>query len=367
MSYIQIIFFFFSLSNFCYSRSSIPCFEDIPNEIIYEIFELLDVCDLYKAFSNLNKRFENLLNCEALSIYINISSISKSTFEYNYTHYIVPNIQRIKSISSSNSCTIDRIHLSIFTRLETLILNNIESIHLENILKDLTSLTKLSSLIISTFNHRSNKNNIYRLIFRLPILKYCKISFEDDWDDSSLSISLNESSPIQHLVIKTKCYLNQLNALLSYLPQLRYLSCNDLNICYELKLKMFPNVLSNLTHVSLQLYNINFDKFELLIMDLFYRLEVLCISTSDDSAYLDANRWERLILFYMPSLHIFDIKHTNFAFNNDCYETACQNLMNQFASSFWFERKWFFAHQHNWLGYLNNAIFYSTQPYRYER
>jgi hypothetical protein len=297
--------------------------ENIPNEILYEIFE-------------------NLLISPALSIYVNISSISKSTFEYYYKHYIVPNIKRVKSISSSNPCAIDLINLLIFTQVETLILGNIESRNLENILKRLTSLPKLSSLVISTFNHRSNKNNIYHLIFRLPVLKYCKISFEDDWHTSPLPISVNEFSSIEHFVIKTQCHLNQLSALLTYLPQLRYLSCNDLNICYELEIKI-------------------------LIMNLFHQLEVLSISTSDDAAYLDANRWERLILFYMPYLHTFDIQHTNFAFNNDCNETACQTLMNQFASSFWVERKWFFAHQHNWLGYLNNAIFYSKKPYRYGR
>ena len=35
--------------------------ENFSNEIFYEIFDYLDGYDIYKAFSNLNNRFENLL------------------------------------------------------------------------------------------------------------------------------------------------------------------------------------------------------------------------------------------------------------------------------------------------------------------
>ncbi|UJR20369.1 hypothetical protein I4U23_023501 [Adineta vaga] len=66
----------------------------------------------------------------------------------------------------------------------------------------------------------------------------------------------------------------------------------------------------------------------------------------------------------MKYLRIFDIQYSNFAFYNRREETSYRTLMNQFSTQFWFERQWFFGHQHNWLEYTNNAIFYSTNPYR---
>ncbi|CAF4602546.1 unnamed protein product [Rotaria sp. Silwood2] len=61
-------------------RSTLTNFEDISNDLIYEIFEFLNGYDLYEAFSNLNSRFENLLIHSTLPIKIDMSLMSKSTF-----------------------------------------------------------------------------------------------------------------------------------------------------------------------------------------------------------------------------------------------------------------------------------------------
>jgi len=45
---------------------------------------------------------------------------------------------------------------------------------------------------------------MYRQIFRLPVLKYCKVSFGLSYNpDQLLSIANKESSPIEHLIITT--------------------------------------------------------------------------------------------------------------------------------------------------------------------
>ncbi len=51
-------------------------------------------------------------------------------------------------------------------------------------------------------------------IFRLPVLKYCKISFDVTIKTESIPFAINEFSPIEHLVINNDCYYNQFLAIL---------------------------------------------------------------------------------------------------------------------------------------------------------
>ncbi|CAF4843958.1 unnamed protein product [Rotaria sp. Silwood2] len=119
------------------SRQSVTLIEDLSNEIFYEIFNHLYVYYVYKAFYNLNIRLQNLLTNSTLPLKINVSSISKSIFQ----SFMIP----------IGCCR--------------------------------------------------NPNEIYQRIFRLPALKYCKISLKEYSDYYSLPISTNVTSPIEHLVV----------------------------------------------------------------------------------------------------------------------------------------------------------------------
>ncbi|CAF1130619.1 unnamed protein product, partial [Rotaria sordida] len=63
-------------------------FEDLANEILYEIFEYLDIYYVYKGFINLNKRFQNLLFHSTLLIKINISTMPKSKFHHYHINIL---------------------------------------------------------------------------------------------------------------------------------------------------------------------------------------------------------------------------------------------------------------------------------------
>jgi hypothetical protein len=90
----------------------------------------------------------------------------------------------------------------------------------------------------------------------------------------------------------------------------------------------------------------------------FHNIEVLHLTTQNDPTYLDAKQLEKLIVSLMPNLRVFDIHHTGSAL-------TYHDLINQFNSSFWIQRQWFFTHQHDWQATLeDNGIFYSTNPYR---
>ena len=44
--------------------------EDLSNELVYEVFDYLDGCDIHQAFSNLNGRFQCLLTNSLLPLKI---------------------------------------------------------------------------------------------------------------------------------------------------------------------------------------------------------------------------------------------------------------------------------------------------------
>ena len=110
--------------------------------------------------------------------------MSKSAFE-RYNQDIIKTVtHRITSLSFSdvfmqNYVLSSILKLSEFQQLQSLILNDIQSEYLEYLLNQLRNFSLLSSLVISVIDKVKNKSFIYRQIFRLPALKYCKLSLPE--------------------------------------------------------------------------------------------------------------------------------------------------------------------------------------------
>ncbi|CAF1067829.1 unnamed protein product [Rotaria sordida] len=157
-------------------------FENLANETIYEIFEYLDVYDVYHGFFYLNNRFKNLLINFNIPFQINLSTISKSDFELYNKNVIKPNKYRINILRLSNPFTVDIIFsppriICDFIQLEKLIFDNMNSKYLNNILKHLIHLPKLHSLILSPIDYIQDPSILFLHIFRLSKLKYCKLTY----------------------------------------------------------------------------------------------------------------------------------------------------------------------------------------------
>ncbi|CAF4515039.1 unnamed protein product [Rotaria sp. Silwood2] len=90
-----------------------------------------------------------------------------------------------------------------------------------------------------------------------------------------------------------------------------------------------------------------------MIMDLFRSVQILhlTVEIDENSAYLDANKWQQLIICHMPNLRIFDIRY-------NIYLRSHSNL------HFGLNGNGFFSHNFYLTRYGNDAIFYSTNPYR---
>ncbi|CAF1437534.1 unnamed protein product [Adineta steineri] len=352
------------------AHQSISYFEHLSNDIIYEIFEYFDFDYICETFSNLNQRFANLIINSNLPIKINISSVSKSTFQSYYTDIIIPYRHRIKSLRITNIFAVNIIlspqdNISKLTRLETLILTNISSSYLRN-LQYLSNLPKLSSLTIIYKDYTMfDQVEIYHQIFQLPVLKYFNVLLETSLMPivSSLSFATNKYSSIEHLVIKNNIELDTLYVILSYVPQIRRLSISELQKSEYKQNITFPITLNNLTYISLELNHFDFDNFELLAKDLFHNLQVLRLYASLRIEYLDANRWQNLILSYIPNLITFDFQYIYFADFEDNMMSSYENLIKNFTTSFWTERQCFFSTQDSFGYNGDDFLFFSVKPY----
>jgi hypothetical protein len=341
--------------------------EDLANEILYEIFDYLDIYHIYQGFFNLNQRFQTLILHSNLPIQINISTLSKSTFEYYHKNIILPNKHRINYLRLSNPFTVDIIFsppllISKFLSLETLILDHINAKYLHNILKHAALLPKLSSLVLHLADHIEDPSQLFVHIFRLSKLKSCQLTYQikDNQNPSSLFFIEHKRSSIEHLVINGRFPYNSLDDLFFHLPKLRYLSMNCLVRC-RINIDPVCTSLKYLKYVSLKLDGINFKQLEKLIKHFFHRVEILRLTTRFDEDYLEAKRWEKLIISSLPNLRIFDINHHDYVREKN---VTYHDLINQFNSPFWIEKQWFFTHQHDWQEIPDGGIFYSTDPYR---
>ncbi|CAF0973482.1 unnamed protein product [Adineta steineri] len=232
---------------------------------------------------------------------------------------------------------------SLFTRLESLSLSNIEPTILTSILSNLTCLPHLISLTIDTNWTSSNLSKVYRLIFMLPKLKYVKCSDDACAASVSLPFATNEqSSSIEYFFIDHACTIDQLCILTSYTPQVRHLKMTDLSENYSINEMISPLNLINLTYISIESCTITFDEFEMFITETECNLKVLRINIySNDKDYLDDDRWEQLILAYLPKLKEFYLEY----FEDIDSESECSAEFEPrqiFTSLFWIKRKWVF-------------------------
>ncbi|CAF3356061.1 unnamed protein product [Rotaria sp. Silwood2] len=157
-------------------RERINCLENLSNELFYEIFDYLDGCELFNAFSNLNNRFRTLLNGSSRRLIINLRFHPETIKQYRSTCIVSRNKDRIISLNLANfycfnsSFTLFNINSS-FSHLESLVLGKMKPNELKSLLINLISLPRLFSLIIHYDDDLKQINNIYQMIVKLPMLK----------------------------------------------------------------------------------------------------------------------------------------------------------------------------------------------------
>ena len=190
------------------------------------------------------------------------------------------------------------------------------------------------------------------------------MTFKSEYNFELFSISDKRLSSIKYLILDTSLYLHNLDLLLSFLPNLCYLSINYLDGSRPEHKKTHSNSLKLLKKLNLKVQNIDFNQFEQLIIDYFLSIQILYLSIDDDRTYLNARRWEQLITKHMKNLKIFDLQYRDIQRSTGYMDT--HHLIEEFVSSFWIEHQWFFTNQYEQTVDHHKNFFYSTGPYRYE-
>lgn len=347
----------------------ISSLEDLSNELIYEIFDYLDTFELFNIFSNLNQRFRNLLFHSNLPLKCYSSSSFQQSFENICLEIIKTNKHRILSFHLSNRTefiqfftlyTID----SSFNRLQSLTLHAIKFDETLLLLPTITILPQLFSLKISLDDTVNDAQKIYRLIFRLPVLKYNKLSARRIvLQDSILIFNVEQFSSIEQLVIDHPCTLHLLYSILFHTQKLSRLTCEclldtDFYSLLENSLRIF-----NLTFCSIRTCYLTFDKFEIFIKKISSQLRVLHLTPYDDINYFDADRWERLISQFMPYLHTFQFKYSD-AMLGGLKLKSYHMSIHRFTSSFWIEKRWSLDIQNDFNYWPSIETIYSIQSHK---
>lgn len=148
--------------------NSRPQFESLPNEILVEIFEYLEARDLFRAFYNVNLRFNELLqSANKLSLIISIRDSEEKLSNANFLPYIHTLIVKYKTDIILNRYTTIRRLILIglpYTRpykLESIILPHLE--YLSIILKGSSSTFSINRLHDPIFSNS------------FPCLKFCSL------------------------------------------------------------------------------------------------------------------------------------------------------------------------------------------------
>ncbi|CAF1246733.1 unnamed protein product [Rotaria sordida] len=190
------------------------CFENLSNELFYEIFDYFEGYKLYKAFSNLNSRFQALLTCSSLRLKIDLCFHPEAILQYFANSIVVPNKDRIISLSLANSLLyrfyaefdeLEMFLMKVSPQLEVLRVNSCSDVtyldanRWERIIsKHLLHLNKFEfkyeesideELVATVYHERLNE---FKSLFWIKRQWFFKISIDtDSWDSNVIVYSIH--------------------------------------------------------------------------------------------------------------------------------------------------------------------------------
>jgi hypothetical protein len=153
--------------------------------------------------------------------------------------------------------------------------------------------------------------------------------------------------------------------MISSTPQLRHLSCRFLSRSNQSSENHMNITLPNLTHLSLYGCQLQFDQLEILIKKIGSQLQVLRLTTYNDTAYFNSERWKKLLAHYVLHLRLFEFEYEYQDIIASVFEfTTDHTLMRHFTSTFCIKPRWSIKFKIILGFWWNFHIVLSIDPYK---
>jgi hypothetical protein len=273
--------------------------ELLPNEIVIECFEYLNIFEIFYSFDHLNNHFNQLIR--TIPLHLHFQQIQKSIFD-KISRFLLLNPEvknQVYSLKLSNKDTSGQIDgflslfsLEEFSRLQSLTLIQVQNENVEKLKSMLPLISQLTSLhlidsddIILTCSLTSSLR-----ILSIPTLQSIRIPFSI----TNLTISYCSFDELLHQLFKNA-------PMLKYL-KIFYISECDKSMINHSKLVHYQAV--HLKELILWNFEYKFQDFERLVKFL-PKLTHLELYGNYDIDMIDANRWEKLITSSLSYLNIF--------------------------------------------------------------
>lgn len=338
--------------------------ESLANEILLDIFEYLDVVRLFRAFHDLNRRFNALLRIGYGECCLDFRGISKNEFDSFCEEHLPSLIDRIVTwhVSDGNETpTLVQSFLSSsnhFVYLQSLSLYDMNSIDMvSQLIKQYPHLRHLNlTEFYIPYQEQIKFPELLDSIWNLSRLISCCLKSLNTCPELNMEFHVISTS-IKSLIIDDAALRCDLLHLFEHTPNLSRFSLDILRPnMHSLFQVFFPSIVFldiklNQSHVPFNFLcsmpNLMHLKFEL------YGYPV------------GGHEWERLITSYLLKLTRFQLK-MNFSQIVPNFERICGQLLNTFRTPFWLcERRWF-VRCVGFFACTNCAIFY-TLPYSFDQ
>ncbi|CAF1466635.1 unnamed protein product [Adineta steineri] len=321
-------------------------FEELPNEIVYEIFDYLSAVDLLLCFFNLNSHFNKLLYEQLNKSHFDFRRISKVNFDYICEKYISSLVDQITSIHLSNDDNTpsqiklflahDNFKLRQFTNLKSISLSYVQSKQLlDQIMIECSYLPCLTHFCLDSDGIEMDESDAEYFVYclsELSTLIYCYLDISCEFEVNFKKFSPDEShisTLLKHLTLGSiECSLGLLNRLLQCMPNLQSLKM-DYRDNYEAYELLIPNL--SITRLEIRLYDTvsNLNNMLKTMHNLYY----LTCTLFDD--YINGNQWEEMIRKSLSKLKTINIQMKYEPPNNENKEVQLNEIVESFRTEFW--------------------------------